>query len=213
MTNIIASFNKYPKGNRRILLCAHWDTRPFADKDPDEKNRATPIAGANDGASGVAVLLELAKILKANVPAVGVDLILFDGEDYGESGDLENFCLGAREFARNKGEYNPEYGILLDMIGDKDLRIPIEENSQVYAPDIVERIWKRAKKLKLDVFEDEIGSSIFDDHVVLNRAGIRTVDIIDFDYEYWHTVEDTPDKCSPESLYYIGTLLVSLIYD
>jgi len=214
MTNIIASFNMNPLGNRRILLCAHWDTRPFADKDPNPENRNTPIIGANDGASGVAVLLEIAKILANNVPPpVGVDIILFDGEDYGESGDIENFCLGSREFVRKKGEYRPDYAILLDMIGDKDLSIPIEENSQVFVPELVEKVWKRADKLNFDVFKDETGSSVFDDHVILNRAGIRAVDIIDFDYPYWHTIADTPDKCSPQSLYYIGTLLVSLIYD
>ena len=110
LTNIIASF--YPEKTQRVLLCAHWDTRPFADRDPDSSLREKPILGANDGASGVAVLLEIAGIISQKRPKWGVDIILFDGEDYGPEGELDKFCLGSKYFAKNKGEYRPKFGIL-----------------------------------------------------------------------------------------------------
>ena len=128
MYNIIASFNLEPESGQRVLLCAHWDTRPMADRDPDPKNHNTPILGANDGASGVAVLLEIAKMLADKPAEIGVDMIFFDGEDYGEEGNLDQYFLGSREFVNVMGQYTPIFGILLDMIGDIDLDIPIEPN-------------------------------------------------------------------------------------
>ena len=211
MANIIARFN--PKAKYRIMLCAHWDTRPWADRDPDSLNHNKPILGANDGASGVAVLLHLAELLSKNPPPVGVDIVLFDGEDYGHEGDLEKYLLGSKYFARNVGSYRPKFAILLDMIGDRDLRIPKEYFSAVkFAPAVTETIWARAKALGLPAFVDSLGGGIIDDHHPLAQAGIKAVDIIDFDYPYWHTLNDTPDKCSPQSLQQIGTLLVDLIY-
>ncbi|MCJ7577707.1 MAG: M28 family peptidase, partial [candidate division Zixibacteria bacterium] len=147
LTNIIASF--YPDKKQRILLCAHWDTRPTADRDPDSSLREKPILGANDGGSGVAVLLEMARIVSQKRPKWGVDIILFDGEDYGPEGELEKFCLGSKYFAKNKGEYKPEFGILLDMIGDKDLNIYKEGYSSRYAKKIVDLVWGTAQKLKI----------------------------------------------------------------
>lgn len=213
MTNIIASFNLEPRSGRRILLCAHWDTRPMADEDPDPAKRDQPILGANDGASGVAVLLQVAAIMKENPPPFGVDIVLFDGEDYGEAGNHDKFCLGSKHFARTKGGYNPEFGILLDLVGDKDLEFPIEGNSLQYAPALTRRLWDKAEELGLSAFKNERGPYIYDDHIPLNQAGLKTVNIIDFDYEYWHTVEDTPDKCSPESLTQSGRLLMAVIYE
>ncbi|MFH1941732.1 MAG: M28 family peptidase, partial [bacterium] len=139
--NVIASFGSQGK---RILLCAHWDTRPWADKDSDSSNWDKPILGANDGASGVAVLLEIASILKQHPPRRGVDIVLFDGEDAGIQGRNETWCQGSRHFAQNKqAGYLPEYGILLDFVGDKDLHFPIEGYSQQYAPDLVHRVWSK----------------------------------------------------------------------
>ena len=211
LTNIIASF-----GNQgdRLLLCAHWDTRPWADYDPDPENRNKPIIGANDGASGVSVLLEIAQILKNSPPPIGVDIILFDGEDSGDQNDVESWCLGSRYFARNKQyDYMPRYGILLDMIGDSDLHLPVERNSQRYVPKIVNLVWSKAEELGLRVFDRSLGNQIIDDHLELLRVGIPIIDIIDFDYPYWHTLQDTEDKCSPKSLGIIGSLLVHLIYE
>ncbi len=211
LTNIIASFGKQDK---RILLSAHWDTRPWADHDPDPKNRNKPILGANDGASGVTVLLEIARIMKQYPPPVGVDIVLFDGEDSGVEGRDETWCVGSRYFAKNKGtNYNPQYGILLDMIGDRDLHIPVEANSQRYAPELVQKIWRKAQELNLSSFDPLVGYEIIDDHLELLKVGIPAVDIIDFDYPYWHTLQDTEDKCNPESLWTVGTVLLHLIYE
>lgn len=213
LTNIIASFNLTPPGDRRILLMAHWDTRPRADKDPDPEKRSTPILGANDGASGVAVLLHIAEILKENTPPVGVDIALFDGEDYGEESNLAYYCLGAKHFTKNMGSYRPIYGILLDLVGDRDLRLPIEGYSWQYARAVTERIWKKADDLGLNAFVNEFGPTVYDDHLILNQAGIPSVDIIDFNYEYWHTTADTPDKCSSESLAQVGRVVLAMIYE
>jgi len=209
LTNVIASFGKQ---GERILLCAHWDTRPWADLDPDPENRDKPILGANDGASGVAVLLEIARVLSRNEPLWGVDIVLFDGEDGGKAGDLEGFCLGSKHFARNKGDYQPEFGILVDMIGDSDLTLYKEAYSARYAEELTESVWSKAKEMGLLCFEDSVKYAVYDDHVPLLDAGIPVVDLIDFDYPYWHTTLDTPDKCSPESLQKIGDLLLHILY-
>jgi len=212
MTNIIASFAV--QKTERILLCAHWDSRPWADQDSDSENRNKPILGANDGASGVAVLLEVARHLQLTEPKYGVDIVLFDGEDSGLPGQTDSYALGAQHFAKNKDfRYRPQFGILLDMIGDKDLQIYQEENSVNYAPQIVERIWDRAAELGSASFHASSGYQVTDDHLPLLNVGIPCVNLIDFDYEYWHTLADTPDKCSPESLAEVGRLVLSLLYE
>ncbi|MCK4224094.1 MAG: M28 family peptidase [candidate division Zixibacteria bacterium] len=210
LTNIIASF--YPKKGKRVLLCAHWDTRPFADRDPDTTLQAEPILGANDGASGVAVLLEIARIISRKEPVWGVDIVLFDGEDGGREGDVDGFCLGSKYFAKNKRDYKPKFGILLDMIGDRDLTVYQEGYSSRYAKEFVDLVWSRAKNLGLFCFKDSVKYFMYDDHIPLLEAGIPVIDIIDFDYPYWHTTSDTPDKCSPESLQKIGDLLLEILY-
>jgi glutaminyl-peptide cyclotransferase len=211
LTNIIASF--HPDKGKRVLLCAHWDTRLFADEDPDSTLQGQPVPGANDGASGVAVLLEVARIVSLVEPAWGVDIVLFDAEDGGEKGGLPGYCLGSTHFAGNLGGYRPEFGILLDMIGDKELTVYKEGYSYSYARGYVDFIWSKAKDLKLSCFKDSIKHTVYDDHVPLLNAGIPTVDLIDFDYPYWHTTSDTPDKCSPESLQKIGDLILKVLYD
>ncbi len=216
LTNIIAAFN--PESKNRILLCAHWDTRPRADNDEDKSRRNEPIIGANDGASGVAVLLEIASLLKQARIQIGVDLVLFDGEDYGLEGDIPRYLLGSRYFAANKlPDYNPRFGILLDMIGDKFLDIPKEQHSVKYAPDVVDIVWNKAHALGYPQFLDETGELITDDHLPLNEVGIKTIDLIDFNYpdptnRFWHSHKDIPENCSAESLEAVGTVLTHVIY-
>ena len=218
LNNILAEFG--PGGppitgngetGETLLLAAHWDTRPFADHDPKPENREIPILGANDGASGVAVLLELARVFKAHPPPRRVVIVLFDGEDYGRTAD--DMFIGSRFFARNLGKWKPDYGILLDMVGDKDLTLPIEANSWNANQAFTAAIWNRAAALGLAPFQQRLGPAIMDDHVPLIKAGIPMVDIIDFDYPYWHTIEDTVDKCSPKSLEIVATLVISIVYD
>jgi glutaminyl-peptide cyclotransferase len=221
MTNIIASFNL--EATNRILLGAHWDTRPRAERDPDPARRNEPILGANDGGSGVAVLLEMARMLSENSPPVGVDIILFDGEDYGREGDLDQYCIGSKFFARNKPPgFRPMFGIIIDMVGDREARFPREQYSTRYASWVVNLIWDTARRLNVPLFEERESGGIYDDHVPLNEAGIPTALIIDSDLigydgpnerrRYWHTTMDTPEQCNPESLGAVGRVLAEIIY-
>lgn len=209
MSNVYAHIN--PDAKQQVLLCAHWDTRPTADQEIDEDKKKKPIAGANDGASGVAVLLELARVFKEKAPTVGVQIVLFDGEDYGPG--LDNMFLGAKYYARNLALKKPDFGILIDMIGDKDLNIYRETNSDLYAPDINTLVFNAAKDLGITSFVDQPNHEIYDDHLSLNKVGIKTIDLIDFDYGPWHTLDDTPEQCSPESLKSVGDVLAKVIYD
>jgi glutaminyl-peptide cyclotransferase len=210
LTNLFARFR--PEAEQRILLLAHWDTRPFADQDPNPANRQLPVPGANDGASGVAVLLALAEIFRRQPPPIGVDLLFTDGEDFGpDTGDM---FLGARHFAANlPAGYRPMYGVLLDMVGDRNPRFPIEGYSHQYAPDVARRVWEVARQLGYaDVFPPVVGSQVQDDHVPLNQAGILTINIIDFEYPYWHTVEDVPINTSAETLRIVGEVVAEVVY-
>jgi glutaminyl-peptide cyclotransferase len=210
-SNIIANFQ--PDMGKRILLCAHWDTRPWADADPEPANWNRPVMGANDGASGVAVLLEIARILKQTKPAIGVDILFFDAEDAGHHDQEKSFAQGSAAFARQMDRaYRPQYGILLDMIGDTDLTIQKEVNSVRNAPQVVEMVWNKAAELGISSFKTDIGYAVFDDHIPLLEVGIPCIDLIDFDYPYWHTTQDTPDKCSAASLGKVGRVLLALIY-
>jgi len=210
-TNIIAAFQ--PQKRDRILLCAHWDTRPWADMDKDPKNHNQPVVGANDGASGVAVLLEIARILYMHKPQIGIDIVLFDAEDAGEYGVDESWTLGSAAFVRQyRGKLTPRYGILLDLIGDADLDVYKEGFSNEYAKPIVDLVWQQAAALGIKEFIPEVRHIVTDDHLAFLKAGIPCIDIIDFDYPWWHTIHDTPDKCSSVSLGKIGTVLVHLIY-
>ncbi|MEJ5253425.1 MAG: M28 family peptidase [Armatimonadota bacterium] len=207
--NIFGIFNE--NAPRRIMLCAHWDTRPTADEELDPANRRKPILGANDGASGVAVLLELARQFKAKRPQVGVIIAFWDGEDYGP--DVDTMLLGSRYFAKNMGKLRPTYGILLDMVGDKDLQIYKETNSVLAAPELVERVWRTAEQLGYrKYFPNAQKYTITDDHVPLIEAGVPCIDLIDFDYPYWHTLQDTVDKCSAQSLQIVGEVVAAVVY-
>lgn len=216
LSNIIAEFNV--NSEKHILLGAHWDTRPWADKDLNLSNRFTPITGANDGASGVAVLMELARMFNSNPPPVNISIVLFDGEDLGVEGISDSYAKGSQYFAENLPIEKPDFGIILDMIGDRVLGIPIERNSYRVAPDIVNELWDLAEKLKLLAFQNRLGYDIYDDHVPLwEIAEIPAIDLIDFNYpnqreNYWHTLNDIPQNCSPESLDQVGRLLTNYIY-
>jgi hypothetical protein len=210
--NIIGRFQ--PQKRDRLLLCAHWDTRPWADEDPDPANHQKPVLGANDGASGVAVLLHMAELFAKTLPRVGIDIVFFDAEDAGSHNQNETWALGSVAFAREYAyAFNPRYAILLDMIGDADLNIFQDAYSAQYAPALVNNIWDKAAEFGINEFIPEVGYIVYDDHVPLLRAGIKAVDVIDFDYPYWHTVEDTPDKCSAESLEKVGRVIAAIVYE
>lgn len=222
LTNVIARLR--PESPQRILLSAHWDSRPFADMETDKKLAKLPIHGANDGASGVAVLLRLAEILQANPPGIGVDIVFFDGEDYGRNGDESMFLLGSKYFSASlEKDSRYLFGVLLDLVGDRDAVFPREELSRQYAGDVQQMLWSEARRLGLSQFSDQTHSPILDDHVPLNTvAGIKTVNIIDAALvghdqssprrQYWHTLDDTPAQCAPETLDAVGRLLLSIIY-
>jgi len=216
-TNILAEFN--PTGSHPLLLGAHWDTRPLADQDPNPQNRSQPILGANDGASGVAVLLEIARVLKEHPPPRRVILALFDAEDLGQTPYAEEYSLGARYFAQHLGRFRPEEAIIVDMIGDRALRIYQEGHSLQFAPALVRKVFQTAAALGYPQFVPEPRYTIIDDHLPLLQAGIPAIDLIDFEYpeppspgRYWHTLEDTVDKCSSASLKAVGEVLLHLIF-
>jgi Zn-dependent M28 family amino/carboxypeptidase len=204
LTNILGILN--PTGTQKIMFSAHWDTRPTADQEKTAENKKKPILGANDGASGVAVLLELARVLKAKKPKACIYFMLFDGEDVGP--DIGNMLLGARYFAKHMDAYKPNAMILIDMIGDADQQIYRESNSVNNARKLVDTVWSAAASLGYgNRFPDEIKYPIEDDHLPMQDAGVPSIDLIDFDYPYWHTLADTVDKCSPESLEAVGRTL------
>ena len=191
-----------------ILLGAHYDTRILADHDPEPSLRDDPVPGANDGASGVAVLMELARTLPENLP-VAIKLVFFDAEDNGGIDDWD-WILGSRAFVRELVD-KPSAAIIVDMIGDADLEVYYERNSDI---DLMEQIWQQAKNLGYEnIFIPEYKHSMLDDHTPFIEAGIPAVDLIDFDYPYWHTTSDTLDKVSPESLKSIGDTLTAWLLD
>ena len=210
--NILAQFN--PTSENRILLMAHWDTREIADKDYNIENRNTPIMGANDGGSGIAILMAFAELFKLNeFINIGVDLLFVDGEDMGRAGETENFCLGSRLYAKSQNSKNTKLAICLDMVADIDAEFKIEYFSYIQAPEIVKEIWSLANSLGYSEFTTSFQSPIYDDHRALFvETGIPSIDIIDFDYPYWHTLEDTPDKCSAKTLQIVGHVVSEYIY-
>jgi glutaminyl-peptide cyclotransferase len=220
ISNLIVRW--HPEKRRRVLLCAHYDTRPYADQDPDPAKRKEPLLGANDGASGVAVLAELGHWIPGLKPHLGIDFVLFDAEEFIFEENRDPYFLGSEYFARdykaNPPRFSYKYAVLLDLVGDKDLRI-LKEGYSVSWRDskpLVDDIWKTAKRLGVREFAAATQQGIRDDHLALhNIAGIPSCDIIDFDYgppnstrSYWHTTQDTPDKCSGESLAKVAWVLL-----
>jgi hypothetical protein len=219
--NIVASFNLSENVSKRILLCAHWDSRPFADNDPDTSKRRQPVPAANDGASGVAVLLEMARLFAEAKPKVGVDIVFFDLEDIGEVPDSSKikspqnpFGVGSEMFVKNNAGYYPEYGILLDMVGDKELRIPKEAYSINRAGNVVEKVWQAAATVGAKAFVNEQAGGVMDDHIAFLKKSIPVIDLIQQPFpKTWHTTNDLPEFCSSASLQQVGTVLVEVIYN
>ncbi len=228
-TNIIARIN--PKATTRIMLCAHWDSRPWADNDPDSLNWHKPILAANDGASGVAVMLELARLLKASgqKAAIGVDFVCFDAEDYGvpqwsdTQDDGSSFALGAQYWAENVPHgYDPRYGILLDMVGGQGAQFYREGMSMQYAPSIVRKVWRAARQAGYgSFFPNDEGGMITDDHLPVNQtAKIPCIDVIPY-YPAcqqssfgptWHTLADNMDNIDKNVLKAVGQTMVQVIF-
>ncbi len=216
--NIIAEIN--PKADKRILLCAHWDSRPFADEDTKDTDK--PILGANDGGSGVGVLMEIARIIKNNPLSFGIDIVLFDAEDLGKSEHNNSYCLGSQYWSTNlhKPGYKAAYGILLDMVGAANAKFAWEEVSVTYARPILEKVWATAQALGYPHFVYYNKGGIIDDHAYVNKnAGIPTIDIIHFDTqtqtgfpEHWHTHRDNMNAIDRTTLKAVGQTLLEVIY-
>ncbi|MGE0352172.1 MAG: M28 family peptidase [Gemmatimonadales bacterium] len=209
LRNFIARFN--PAATTRILYLAHWDTRPTADRD-STTDHSKPVPGANDGASGVAVLLGVADALRKQPPAIGVDLLFVDGEDYGTFPDTD-VLIGSKYYAAHQlPGPKPQFAVLWDMVGDRNLEIFEEGYSNIAAPEVVDRVWSTAHALGYQqFFFAEPKYTLEDDHVPLQKVGIPAIDVIDFDYPYWHTPDDTADKLSAESLKVVGDVAVAVI--
>ena len=210
MMNLVARLA--PGKGRPVMVAAHWDTRRWCDRDPDPRWRDRPLPGANDGASGAAILVELARVLSPHLLEREVRLVWLDGEDWGHR--AEDMFLGARAYTRRHAQDLPEWGILLDMVGEREVRIPRERLSEEGAPGLLRAIFHRARQLGLSAtFPDVPGESVMDDHTVFLDRGVPVVDLIDFDYPEWHTHDDTPARCSPDSLEQVGRLVMSCILD
>jgi glutaminyl-peptide cyclotransferase len=219
MANLVASW--FPERGERIVIAAHYDTRPHPDQETDPALRRKPFLGANDGASGVALLMEIAHHLDEQATPWGVDLVLFDGEelvyvdDFGRT--IGEYFLGSKEFARryqasrrtSRGRSSYVAGILLDMVGGKDLDLPREPHSVQFAGGLVRQVWDVARKVGAGAFSEDLGRAALDDHLPLNDAGIPTIDIIDFEYPHWHLASDLPEQCAPESLEQVGRVVTA----
>lgn len=213
LRNFIGRF--LPDARDRVVYMAHWDTRPHADQSPNVGQQRLPVPGANDGASGVALLLAVADALRETPPAYGVDLVFVDGEDFGDfSADgRPDVLIGSRHYAStlDAGPL-PLYAVVWDMIGDRDLQIYREGYSLSVAPEIVDRVWRTADELGHGrVFLENPVLSVVDDHIPLQERGVRAIDVIDFDYAPWHTTDDTLDKVSAESLQVVGEVALALL--
>ncbi|MGL4993109.1 MAG: M28 family peptidase [Bacteroidales bacterium] len=224
--NIIGSFNGEKK--QRVLLFAHWDTRPYADEDPDPANHKKPIDGANDGASGVAVLLEIARHIGTNQPNIGVDIIFFDLEDWGapywaRSSIQESYCLGSQHWARSphKPGYQARWGILLDMVGGKDATFTRDLFSLRFNPSLQNRVWQTAHQIgHSSLFVERSGGYITDDHIFVSQYGVPSIDIIDYDPtsetnfpKTWHTLEDNINNIDKHTLQAVGETVLNVLYN
>jgi hypothetical protein len=213
MRNILARFR--PEMAERVLYVTHWDSRPIAESAAAEAERKLPTPGANDGASGVGLFVALGDVFKKQKPTVGVDLLFVDGEDYGEFGPPDvDVLIGSTYFASHPPSpgYKPLFGIVWDMIGDSDLRIPYETHSFQRAPEVVARVWQTAADLGYgSVFVQESGGPVTDDHIPLLNAGMRVIDVIDLTYPAHHTPQDTMDKISARSLSIVGDVATALV--
>jgi len=218
MVNLVASW--HPERKDRVVIGAHYDTRPHPDEEKDPARLQLPFLGANDGASGVALLMEMAHHMKDLKTPWGVDFVLFDGEElvYGaHPNTLGDYFLGSKEFARayveetdsRKTQSRYVAGLVLDMVGGARLQINQEPNSVNLAANLVRDVWAVARQVGARSFHNRSGREVLDDHLALNNAGIPTIDIIDFDYPYWHTSKDLPEHCSGASLAQVGRVITA----
>lgn len=217
--NILGRFN--PESDKRLLLLAHWDCRPWADQDPDPANHKTPVDGANDGASGVGVLLEIARQLSMKAPGAGVDILFVDAEDWGTEGQEDSWAMGARYFVEHPpiAGYLPDEAILLDMVGGKGAEFCREYFSEQAAPRLAQSLWGIAAGRGYgDIFLNVFGGAVTDDHVQLIAQGIPTVDIIEYHpadeigfNPHWHTVTDNMEQIDPATLKAVGETVMEYI--
>lgn len=221
-TNIIGQYN--PKAKERIILAAHWDCRHITDKDPDETKRNLPVDGADDGASGVAVLLEIARHLKTLPDYMGVDIIFFDAEDYGDPTNTDTYGLGSQYWSKNfhVKNYKAKYGILLDMVGGKNAHFRKELYSMQYALPIVNKVWKLAEEMGRGAyFLNELGEGVADDHYFVNRiAGIPMIDIINLPknsgqtfVNHHHTTYDNMNNIDKKTLWTVGQVVLAVVFN
>lgn len=212
MRNILARFK--PAEARRVLYLAHWDSRPLADKESDPAKVALGVPGANDGGSGVAILLGVADALKKRAPSTGVDLLLVDGEDWGSFDTMTDVLIGSRYFAEHlpSADYQPLFGVLWDMVGDANPVFEQEGHSMKGAPEVVQRVWLTAQRMGHGaIFTNRAGLEITDDHLPLQAKGLRVIDVIDLDFAWHHTTEDTVDKVSAKTLGIVGSVAMALL--
>ena len=213
LTNVIGHYG--PDGGRRVALLAHWDSRPWSDRDPDSTLRRRPLVGANDGGSGVAVLLEVAELLARRAPAIGIDLVFVDGEDLGTEHDPEGFCRGSKELARRMREGSTPAAaavFVFDMVGDRDLEIHPEVRAAREATNLVQLVLDGARATGAAHFKPDPRYDLYDDHTPFLDAGIPAVDIIDFDYPAWHTTHDRLDQVSAASLAEVSAVAAWIVY-
>src|SRR5262245_7736621 len=198
---------------RLVIRCSHYDTRPIADQEEDPRRWHEPFISANDGGSGVALLMELAHHMPAIKPGVGVDFVFFDGEEYIFERDGDRYFFGSEHFARDYKQQRPKKvrytaAILLDMIGGKNAQFPVEPNSWFRAGQLVKEVWGVASEVNCQAFQNRISQTpVQDDHLALNDAGIPAIDIIDFDYPHWHRLSDVPANCAGESLEQVARVI------
>jgi hypothetical protein len=209
MANLVVSW--HPERKRRVILCSHYDTRPIADQERDPRRWRDKFISANDGGSGAAFLMELGHHMKDLKTEVGVDFVLFDGEEYIFNSKTDKYFFGSEHFAqtyrRNRQTQQYLGAVLLDMIAGENPRFPVEANSYFMAQALTEQLWKVADEQKCKSFRFERGAEVLDDHIALNRAGIPAVDIIDFDYPHWHKLSDRPENCSSEGMLQVARVL------
>ena len=211
LTNFVARF--HPAAPKRLLFLAHWDSRPTADS-PISPDSTKPVPGANDGGSGVALLLGVTDVLRRAPPSIGVDLLFVDGEDYGDfTKTPKDVLIGSRYYAAHPVPGpQPLYAVLFDLVADSDLQIFEEGNSLIGAPEVVELVWNTAKDLGYGgTFVATPKHTLIDDHLELQKVGIRAIDVVDFDYPSWHTKDDMIDKVSARSLQIVGDVAVGLV--
>jgi len=212
MRNIIARFK--PDAERRVLYLAHWDSRPVADRDPDVAKQSSPVPGANDGGSGVAILLGVAEALRKKPADAGVDLVFVDGEDWGNFDTNTDVLIGSKYLAENLPDsaYAPMFGVVWDMVGDAEPRFEQESHSLRAAPEVVQRVWSTAQRLGYgSAFSNREYGEITDDHVPLIAKGLRVIDVIDLYFPWHHTTADTPDKVSQQTLQMVGDVAMVVL--